>query len=72
MNRFAANHPEDWEERLDALTDYADWKPDPAPRPLTPRPLQPCVCCGKPSRLRWCSNACFYTEDGHDEERDRE
>ncbi len=24
MNRFAAAHPEDWEERLDGLTDYSD------------------------------------------------
>lgn len=66
MNRFAANHPEDWEERTERMTDHADFKDTPAPAPL-----QPCVCCGKPSRLRWCSNACFYTEDGHDEERDR-
>lgn len=24
MNRFAANHPEDWESRLDALTEASD------------------------------------------------
>ena len=64
MSRFAANHPEDWEERTERMTDHADFKD-------TPTPLRACVACGKLSRLRWCSNACFYGEDGYDEERDR-
>jgi hypothetical protein len=25
MNRFAANHPEDWEDRLDAMYEQADY-----------------------------------------------
>lgn len=27
----------------------------------------PCAGCGEPCRngLRWCSNACFYMEDGY-------
>jgi hypothetical protein len=37
--------------------------------PSKPRPnLQPCVCCGELSENRWCSNSCFITEDGFDEE----
>ncbi len=25
---------------------------------------QPCANCGKLSSKRWCSDSCFYTEDG--------
>jgi hypothetical protein len=35
-------------------------QPDSPPK----RKLQPCAGCGRPSVLRWCSNACFWAEDG--------
>ena len=26
--------------------------------------IQPCVCCGRMTERRWCSDSCFYMEDG--------
>lgn len=39
------------------------------PSPTDPKPkreTQPCANCGEPTTKRWCSDSCFYHEDGWD------
>lgn len=56
MSRFAHHHPEDWQDRMDALVDRADAERTRQKEAATPAPL-PTIPAETLDELRWLSNS---------------